>query len=281
MCGTPRRRTPTDSRLAVTDLSPVARVRGLVSERLLYGLIGLVAVIVIWEVTARMGLYKQSLMSLPSSILRVAVEDTTNGSIWPHILVSAQEFAIGFVAALLVGIPLGLAIGLFRRVDYTLSGLLAGLNATPNVALIPLIILMFGLGIEAKAVIVFLSAFFAIVVTTFTGVQATARRHLEITRSFGGSSWLAFRSVVLPSTLPFIISGLRIGAGRALVGVVSAEILSANVGLGFYIGLKAQFLDTARAMFGIILFGLFGLLLGEGVRAVERRFEAWRPELHR
>jgi NitT/TauT family transport system permease protein len=252
-----------------------------VGERLVYGLIGLVVVIIVWEATARMGLYKQSLMSLPSSILRVAIEDTTNGSIWPHIWVSGQEFAIGFVAALLVGIPLGLAIGLFRRVDYTLSGLLAGLNATPNVALIPLIILLFGLGLEAKAVVVFLSAFFAIVVTTFTGVQATARRHLEITRSFGGSPWLAFRSVVLPSTLPFIISGIRIGAGRALVGVVSAEILSANVGLGFYIAIKAQFLDTARAMFGIILFGLFGLLLGEGVRAVERRFEAWRPELHR
>jgi ABC-type nitrate/sulfonate/bicarbonate transport system permease component len=268
------------SRLAVPAFTPIARVRGLMGERLFYGLIGLVAVVVVWEATSRMGLYKLSLMSQPSAILRVAIEDTTNGSIWPHILVSAQEFAIGFVAALLVGIPLGIAIGLFRRVDYTLSGLLAGLNATPNVALIPLIILMFGLGIEAKAVVVFLSAFFAIVVTTFTGVQATARRHLEITRSFGGSRWLAFRSVVLPSTLPFIISGLRIGAGRALVGVVSAEILSSREGLGFYIALKAQFLDTARAMFGIILFGLFGLLLGEGVRAVERRFEAWRPELH-
>jgi ABC-type nitrate/sulfonate/bicarbonate transport system permease component len=261
-------------------LMPIARARGALGERLFYGLIGLVVVLAVWEATAQMGLYKRSLMSLPSSILRVAIEDTTNGSIWPHIGVSAQEFAIGFAASLAIGIPLGLAIGLFRRVDYTLNGLLAGLNATPNVALIPLVILIFGLGIEAKAVVVFLSAFFAVVVTTFTGVQATARRHLEITRSFGGSPWLAFRSVVLPSTLPFIISGIRIGAGRALVGVVSAEILSANVGLGFYIALKAQFLDTARAMFGIILFGLFGLLLGEGVRLVERRFEAWRPELH-
>jgi len=128
---------------------------------------------------------------------------------------------------------------------------------------------------------VFLSAFFAVVVTTFTGVQSTARRHLEITRSFGGSQWLAFRTVVLPSTLPFIISGTRIGAGRALVGVVSAEILSANVGLGFYIALKAQFLDVARAMFGIIIFGVLGLVIGEGLRRIERRYEAWRPDLHR
>lgn len=236
--------------------------------------------IAVWETTAQMGLYRKSLMSLPSAILKVAVDDVMSGTIWPHIAVSAQEFAIGFAVSLVIGIPLGLAIGLFRRVDYLFSGLLAGLNATPNVALIPLIILIFGLGIEAKAVVVFLSAFFAVVVTTFTGVQSTARRHLEITRSFGGSQWLAFRSVVLPSTLPFIISGIRIGAGRALVGVVSAEILSANVGLGFYIALKAQFLDVARAMFGIILFGFLGLLIGEGVRAIERRFEAWRPELH-
>lgn len=260
--------------------SPLARVRGALGERLFYGLIGLVVVVVVWEATAQMGLYRKSLMSLPSAILRVAIEDVTSGAIWPHIAVSSQEFAIGFVISLLVGIPLGLAIGLFRRVDYLFSGLLAGLNATPNVALIPLIILIFGLGIEAKAVIVFLSAFFAVVVTTFTGVQSTARRHLDITRSFGGSQWLAFRTVVLPSTLPFIISGIRIGAGRALVGVVSAEILSANVGLGFYIALKAQFLDVARAMFGIIIFGLLGLAIGEGVRMIERRFETWRPELH-
>ena len=260
--------------------SPLTRVLGVLGERLFYGLIGFVGLIAVWEATARMGLYKQTLLSMPSSILRVAIEDTTKGTIWPHILVSSQEFALGFVVALVIGTPLGLAIGLFRRVDYLLSGLLAGLNATPNVALIPLIILIFGIGFEAKAVVVFLSAFFAVVVTTFTGVQATARRHLEITQSFGGSRWLAFRSVVLPSTLPFIISGIRIGAGRALVGVVSAEILSANVGLGFYIAITAQFLDTARAMFGIILFSLIGLLIGEGVRMIERRFEAWRPELH-
>jgi ABC-type nitrate/sulfonate/bicarbonate transport system permease component len=264
-------------------MAPFTRARAALGERLFYGLIGFVGVIIVWETTSRLGLYKQSLMSLPSSILRVAIADVTDGSIWPHIWVSSQEFAIGFVISLAVGIPLGLAIGSFRRVDYLLSGLLAGLNATPNVALIPLIILLLGprgLGMEAKIVVVFLSAFFAVVVTTFTGVQSTARRHLEITRSFGGSQWLAFRTVVLPSTFPFIISGIRIGAGRALVGVVSAEILSANVGLGFYIALKAQFLDVARAMFGIIIFGAIGLFIGEGVRLIERRFEMWRPDLH-
>jgi ABC-type nitrate/sulfonate/bicarbonate transport system permease component len=261
--------------------SQLARARDALGERLFYGLIGFVAVLILWETTAQLGLYRKSLLSYPTGIWRVTVEDFTTGVIWPHLQVTLTEFAIGFLVSLAIGIPLGLLIGLFRRLDYLLSGLLAGLNATPNVALIILIILLFGLGIETKVVVVFLSAFFAIVVLTFTGVQSTARRHLDITRSFGGSSWLAFRSVVLPSTLPFIISGIRIGAGRALVGVVSAEFLSANVGLGFYIGIKGQFLDTARVMMGILIFGLFGLLLGEGVRLIERRFEAWRPDLHR
>ena len=260
---------------------PFARVRDVLGERLFYGLIGFVGLLVVWETTAQLGLYRKSLLSYPTGIWRVTVEDFTTGVIWPHLQVSLTEFALGFLVSLAVGIPLGLLIGMFRRVDYTLNGLLAGLNATPNVALIPLIILVFGLGVQSKIVVVFLSAFFAVVVTTFTGVQSTARRHIEITRSFGGSPWLAFRTVILPSTLPFIISGIRIGAGRALVGVVSAEFLSANVGLGFYIGLKGQFLDTARVMMGILIFGLFGLLLGEGVRLIERRFEAWRPDIHR
>lgn len=250
------------------------------NERVVLGLVGLVAVIGVWELTASLGLYRRSLLSTPTLIWTAATADFGSGVIWQHIGVSSTEFAIGFAAALVLGIPLGLAIGSFRRVDYFLSALLAGLNATPNVALIPLIVLIAGIGLESKVIVVFLSAFFAVVVTTFTGVQSTARRHLEITRSFGGSRWLAFRTVVLPSTVPFMLSGIRVGAGRALVGVVSAELISANVGLGFYISFFGTFLDTARVMLGIVLFGVFGVILGEVIRVAERRFEVWRPEIH-
>jgi len=252
-----------------------------VNERLFFGVIGFVGVLVVWETTAQLGLYRKSLLSTPSAIWRASATDFGNGSMWPHITTSLSEFAAGFVIAMAVGIPLGLLIGSFRRVDYLFNGLLAGLNATPNVALIPLIILVAGIGYEAKVVVVFLSAFFSVVVTTFTGVSTTAARHLDITRSFGGSRWLAFRTVVLPSTFPFILSGTRIGLGRALVGVVSAEIISANQGLGFYISLYGTFLDTARVMLGIIIFGVFGVVIGEGLRILERRFEVWRPDLHR
>ena len=249
-------------------------------ERILYGSLGLVGVTAIWESTSDLGLYRKSLLSSPTLIWKAAVTDFGSGTIWPHISTSLTEFAIGMLLALAVAIPLGLAIGTFRRLDYFASVLLTGLYATPNVALIPLIVLIAGIGLESKVIVVFLSSFFAMVVTTVAGVQSVARRHLEITRSFGGSSWLGFRTVVLPSTVPFILSGIRVGAGRALVGVVSAEFLSANVGLGFYISLYGTFLDTSRVMLGIVLFGVFGIVTGEMIRTIERRFEAWRQAIH-
>lgn len=249
-------------------------------ERVCYGVIGFVAVVVLWETAVRVGLLEPILLSMPSRIWAAAVMDFGSGAIWPHITTSLQEFGAGFAAALVIGIPLGLAIGWFPRVDHLLSALLAGLNATPHVALIPLIILIAGIGLESKAIVVFLSAFFPVMVTTYGGIRAVARRHLDITRSFGGSRRLAFRSVALPSTVPFMITGTRVGVGRALVGVVSAELLAANQGLGFYIGFHGTFLDTARVMLGIVLFGVIGLVAGELIRVFERRFDAWRPSIH-
>lgn len=254
--------------------------RGSTAERVAYGLLGFVGVVAVWEGSVSAGILGRSLLSSPARIWTAALKDFGAGTIWPHIATSSQEFAAGFFIALAVGIPLGMAIGWFPRVDHLMSGLLAGLNATPNVALIPLIVLIAGIGLESKAIVVFLSAFFAVMVTTYAGVRAVARRHLEITRSFGGSRWLAFRTVAVPSTIPFMLTGTRIGAGRALVGVVSAEILGANAGLGFYIDLNGIFLDTSRVMLGIILFGVIGLVVGEVIRAAERRFEVWRPEIH-
>src|SRR2546423_10435812 len=123
------------------------------SERLLYGLVGFVALLVVWETTAQLGLYKKSLLSYPTAIWRVGIEDITSGVIWPHVQVSLEEFALGFIVSLAVAIPLGLLIGMFRRVDYTLNGLLAGLNAAPKAACIPLIILIVDLVGPSKDVL--------------------------------------------------------------------------------------------------------------------------------
>ncbi len=250
------------------------------NERVLLGAFGIVGVLALWQVASDLGVFRKSLMSSPSLIWSAAVADFGSGAIWPHITVSLTEWTVGFAIALVIGIPLGLAIGWFRRMDYFVSVWLSAVYATPKVALIPLVILVAGIGLESKVIVVLLLTFFAVIVSTIAGVHSVDRRHLEIARSFGAPQRLVFRSVVLPSTIPFILSGVRIGAGRALVGVVVAEFLAANQGLGFYISFNGTMLNTSRVMLGIILLGAFGITIGELVRVFERRFDVWRPEIH-
>ena len=250
------------------------------NERLFYGLLGFVVVIVVWELAADLGVYRRSLLSSPSFIWKAAITDFGSGSIWPHLLTSLTEYSVGFGAALLVGIPLGLAIGMFQRLDHFVSVLLFGIYSTPKAAIAPLIILVAGIGLESKVILVFLLAFFSVVVSTMAGVHAVAERHRDIAKSFGASGWLEFRSVLLPTTVPFLLTGIRIASGRALVGVVVAEELAANEGIGYYIEFYGTFLDTSRVMLGVVILGVFGIALGEFVRRLEKRFEVWRPELH-
>lgn len=258
---------------------PLARLRS-ANERLFYGVLGFVLVIVIWEAAANAGLYRRSLLSSPSFIWAAAVRDFGSAAIWPHLQSSLTEYGYGFLAALAVGIPLGLAIGTFRRVDHFVSLLLFGIYSTPKAAIAPLIILVAGIGLESKVILVFLLAFFSVIVSTMAGVHAVAERHRELAQSFGASPWLEFRSVVLPTTVPFLLTGIRIASGRALVGVVVAEELAANQGIGYYIEFYGQFLDTSRVMLGVVILGLFGIALGEFVRRLEKRFEVWRPDIH-
>jgi NitT/TauT family transport system permease protein len=261
------------------SLERLARLRR-ANERLFYGVLGFVLIIVIWQAAANIGLYRRSLLSSPSQIWSAALADFGSGTIWPHITASLTEFSLGFVAALAIGIPLGLAIGVFRRLDSFVSLLLYGVYSTPKAATAPLIILVAGIGLESKVILVFLLTFFSVVVSTLAGVRAVAERHLDIARSFGASPWLEFRSVVLPSTFPFILTGVRIATGRALVGVVIGEELAANQGIGFYIEFFGTFLDTSRVLLGVVLLGVFGVVLGELVRRIEKRFEVWRPDIH-
>lgn len=249
------------------------------SERVLFGLLGFVLVIPLWEAVSALGLVKKVLLSSPSLIVQTGIKDTVSGVIWPHLVASGSEFAVGFGAALLVGIPLGLLLGWFRRLDHLIEPWLAALYATPTIALIPLIILIAGIGLTSKAIVVWLESVVVIVVSTVAGMKATDVRHLDIASSFGASQWLTFRTVMLPTSVPFILTGFRLGVGRALVGVVVAEFIAANVGIGFYINVAGSSLQSARVFFGIILIGLFGIVLGELVRRLERRFDRWRPEL--
>jgi ABC-type nitrate/sulfonate/bicarbonate transport system permease component len=256
------------------------RLSGRVPERLLFGVIGFVGVLILWEFSVRLGFLKSSLISSPTGVIAAALTDFGNGTIQPHIGTSFLEWLVGFAAALVIAIPLGFALGSFRRLEFLFDPLLAALYATPTVALVPLSILLFGVGIQSKFAVVFLEAWVTLTVSTINGVQAADRRWLDIAQSFRASKRLTFRSVTVPSSIPFIITGIRIAAGRALVGVVVAEFIASNIGLGFYISVNGSFLNASRVMLGILLIGGFGIFVGEMIRRIERRFEAWRPAIN-
>ena len=247
------------------------------SERFVLGLAGFVIVLVAWEAVVQAGLVRRALLSSPSAIAQMAVRDFGSGLLWNHIGTSLTEFVLGFGAALVTGIALGVALGLNRRVHAFIDPWLSAIYATPTIALLPIIVMIFGIGLESKVIVVWLEAFIVVTVSTMSGVAASERRHLEVAYSFGASRWLTFRSVVLPSALPFSLTGIRLGVGRGLVGVVVAELLASNAGIGYYIALSGAILNTSGVMLGIVLIGLFGLVVGELLRRVEMRFEPWRP----
>jgi NitT/TauT family transport system permease protein len=251
-----------------------------VSERLVFGLLGFLIVLPLWELVVHFELVKRVTISSPSLIFEAALKDLAPGGVlWPHLGRSSQQFVLGLGLALLTGVPLGLALGLFRRLNYLLDPWLSAIYATPTIALVPLIVLVLGLGLESKVFIVWLEAIFVIVVSTMAGVHAAEARYLDLARSFGASRWLTFRSVILPSSLPFILTAFRLGTTRGVVGVVVAEFFSANAGIGFFINFSGTTLRTDRVMLGVIILGIIGMILGEAVRRLERRYEKWRPDI--
>lgn len=249
------------------------------NERLVLGLAGFVSVLIVWELVVNTGVMKAIFLSSPSRIWAATVLELQVGRIWGDITASLLVYALGFGVASLVGITIGLVAGWFRHANYIIDPWLSALYATPDVALAPLIILVLGIGITSKVFVVFLTAVFVVAVNTLVGVQSTDARMLDVARSFGASPARVFRTVVLPGTVPFIMTGLRLASGRALVGVVLAELIAANQGIGFLISISGTTLNTARMMIGVLLLGIFGVLIGEVMRRIEARFDVWRPQL--
>jgi NitT/TauT family transport system permease protein len=252
-----------------------------ISQRLRYGMLGFLIVLPIWEAVVRLGLVRKVTLSSPTIIFGTAINDLfVNRILWGHLWVSAQEYVLGLGLALATGIAIGLLLGLNRRLNYLFDPWLSAIYATPTIALIPLIVIIFGIGLLSKVVVVWLEAIFVIVVSVMTGVYAADKRHLDTARSFGASRRRTFLSVILPTSVPFILTGVRLGTTRALVGVVVAEFLSSNSGIGFYINSSGTFFRTDRVMLGVIILGVVGIVIGEAIRALERRFEKWRPSVH-
>ena len=246
-------------------------------SRIVFGFIGVAGLLIFWELGSRAGLISNFFFSRPTAILAAGAREVQVPRFWTDVQVSVVEFLTGYLLAIALGIPLGLLIGWYRRVQYVFDPWLNFLNSLPRFSLMPVIVIAFGLGILSKITVVFLGAFFAIVIPTAQGVRTVDRRLLDVATSFGASKRRLFLTVVAPSTVPFIITGLRLGIARALIGVVTGELFAATNGLGVMINRASQALQTDRLLFGVLLFTVAGVIGVEAIRRIESYFQRWRP----
>lgn len=232
------------------------------------------AVLIGWEVYGRS--LNPIFLSYPTAIAAAFVRLLANGQLVTASLQSFEALAVGFTIATVVGIAAGVAMGRYRLAAVTLDPFIIALYNTPTVALIPLLQLWFGLGFTAKVVIVFLAAFFPIVMNCYAGIRNTSKASVDVVRAYGGSDRQVVRVVVLPSALPFIMSGLRLAIGRGLIGVIVAEFFTALTGLGGMVVIFSNNFNTASMFVPVIVLVAAGLLLTGAAGQLERRLAAWK-----
>jgi ABC-type nitrate/sulfonate/bicarbonate transport system permease component len=247
-------------------------------ERLAIGGGTLLAFLLLWQAAGGSGLVDPLFISSPTRVAQAGWELIHDRDFWNDLQVSATEFALGYGAAIAVAIPLGLAIGLSRRLQYVFGPFVDTLNAVPRVTLLPLIIIWFGIGIWSKVVVVFLGAVIPILINAQSGVKTSEARFIRVARSFSASRAKIFTSIVLPGTVPFIFTGLKYGAGRALLGVVVGELYAATAGLGHLIADAGNTFQTDVVFFGVLIFMITGLAVVALLDRCERHFEKWRPD---
>ena len=216
------------------------------------------------------------LLPSPIDVVPAFIDMLRSGQLLSATASSLTVFAAGYALAIVTGVAMGVLMGGVPRIGETLEIYVNALNATPRVAFIPLIILWFGLGTNAKIVVIWLQAVMPILINTYAGVQNTDPDLLEAARSFGAGRGQLFRYIMLPAALPYIVTGLRLGGANAMVGTVIAELYTALSGLGYLIAQFGGTFQTAKYFSPVLVLAAIGMLISQSLKIVERRLARWK-----
>jgi NitT/TauT family transport system permease protein len=233
----------------------------------------LILILAVWELVGP--LVNPILFSHPSKIAVAFYELTVSGELASYAGESLEILFYGLGIAILVGVPLAVLMARFRPLDWALELPVNALYSTPIVALVPLLVLWFGIYMQAKVIVVFLFAVFPILINTYQGVRECDKNMLEVARSFRSPEWRMWQDVLLPFALPFIAAGIRLAIGRGLVGMVIAEFYTTISGLGFMITRYANIFETDKTFVPVILLMFLGVALTASLKWVERRIAPW------
>lgn len=236
-----------------------------------------VLLLVWWEIAAQAGWLSSRILPEPFAVLKAAWNLSASGELWRHLAVSSGRAASGFAVGAGLGLILGLLSGSLRSAELLLDTTLQMVRNIPALALIPLVILWFGIDETAKLFLVSVGVFFPVYLNTFHGIRSVDQGLIEMAKSYGLSGWPLYRDVILPGALPSILVGLRFALGLVWVLLIVAETISAQAGIGYMTMNAREFLQTDVVLVGILLYALLGKLADTAARALERFFLRWHP----
>lgn len=245
-------------------------------QRLILGFLVILLLLLLWQWVGSSNLVNPLFISFPSEIFNSGYELFRSGFIYRHLLVSGQEFFLGYGLAVVLGVMIGSLAGRFSFIDNLLNPLLIILYTVPIIALMPLLLLWLGLSFASKVAIIMLAAIFPIIFNVTTGVRSVDVDLIKLARSFGASEFQIFRTITFPYALPFVLTGLRLAIGRGLIGLIIAELYGSQFGIGYLLFLFGATFQTDKFMVMIVIIVLIGGLLNELLHLLEKRIGKWR-----
>ncbi|GCL61799.1 aliphatic sulfonate ABC transporter permease SsuC [Pseudaquabacterium pictum] len=236
-----------------------------------------IGILIVWQIASTAGWLSTQVLPAPWSVAQACWRLAASGELAAHVAVSSQRAAIGFAIGGGLGLLLGLLTGSLRLAETLLDSTLQMVRNIPALALIPLVILWFGIDETAKLFLVAFGVFFPVYLNTFHGIRSVDKGLIEMARSYGLSGWQLYRQVILPGALPSILVGVRFSLGLVWVLLIVAETISAEAGIGYLTMTAREFLQTDVVLVGILLYAALGKLADLAAKALERRWLRWHP----
>lgn len=225
----------------------------------------------VWEIAPRAGVVDPTYTSEPSRVIAAGLNIIKTSGFLHDVSITLSEFAIGFVLAIAIGVPLGLVLGRFSAFRYLLDPPIMAIYATPHLALLPIIVVWLGIGMQSKIAVAFVGGVIPILVNTIAGVRGVEHSWVIAARSFCARGWDVFVKVILPASLPSVILGIRLGLSRAVLGVVVAEMYQSQAGVGNEVMRYGAEFRTDYLLFDILLITGFGVAATSAVRTLEEK----------
>ncbi len=235
--------------------------------------------LLMWELTVRMGMLDSRFFPPPTRVAAELADMTASGELWEHLSISLKRIALGFVIGAIPGVVLGMLMGWFRGVKAALDPLVAATYPLPKIALLPLFLIIFGLGETSKVMTVATAGFFLVLITTAHGVSNLDPILIQAAENYGAKGWKLGTKVILPASLPTIFTGLRLSLGVSLLIIVAAEFVAANEGIGFLIWISWSTLRVTRMYAGLVVISILGIIFTTGLNLLGKWLTPWGQDI--